>query len=161
MFWADGESSMEPAGSAARSPLLWKPVEMDIVLAVVLHSIEPFVVWNQLLTTTGPRPDGRGNAPLKGKNVFMDPFFFFFFTQEPGYSFCRPGGPLYVCWEAHTQEQEASVSNTAHKMEADSIKAKQYFGSGLFSCPIRLQWVFDLPLPALSFMCLRLLCGTQ
>ena len=70
---------MEPAGSATKSPLLWKLVEMDIVLALVLHSIEPFVVWNQLLTTTGSSPDGRGNAPLMGKNVFMDPFLFFFF----------------------------------------------------------------------------------
>ena len=94
MFWADGESSMEPAGSAARSPLLWKPVEMDIVLAVVLHSIEPFVVWNQLLTTTGPRPDGRGNAPLKGKNVFMDPFFFLLLYTRTRIFFLQAGGPV-------------------------------------------------------------------
>ena len=114
------------------------------------------------MTTTGPRPDGRGNAPLMGKNVFMDPFFHFFSSlhKNPDILFAD-GGARCTYAETHTQEQEASVSNTAHKMEADSIKAKQYFGSGLFSCPIRLQWVFDLALPAPSFMCLRLLCGTQ
>ena len=99
-----------------------------------------------------------GNAFLMGKNVFMALFFPPFFTQEPGDYFCRRGAVVQTA-AANTQAQEASVSNTAHKMEADSIKAKQYFGLGLFLCPIRLQWVFDLPLPPpSSCMCLRLLC---
>lgn len=132
-----------------------KRVGMDTALALVRHSILQ-LFGRESIVDCWVHARVQGKHFPHGKECIYGPFFPFF-TQEPRDYFCRRGAVVQTT-AANTQAQEASVSNTAHKMEADSIKAKQYFGLGLFSCPIRLQWVFDLPLPPPSCMCLRLLC---